>query len=64
VPWELAESQRISGKCWPKVGGGFANQASSLYILRVPTGGLPLKAVHDYRLPFRLTIDCFFLYIE
>ena len=21
VPWDLAESQRIAGKCWPKVGG-------------------------------------------
>jgi hypothetical protein len=20
VPWDLAESQRIAGKCWPKVG--------------------------------------------
>jgi len=28
VPWDLAESQRISGKCWPKVAGFFANQAS------------------------------------
>jgi hypothetical protein len=29
VPWDLAESQRIAGKCWPKVGGCYANQASS-----------------------------------
>ena len=29
VPWDLAESQRIAGKFWPKVGGFFANQASS-----------------------------------
>ena len=21
MPWDLAESQRIAGKCWPKVGG-------------------------------------------
>ena len=28
MPWDLAESQRIAGKCWPKVGGFFANQAS------------------------------------
>jgi hypothetical protein len=27
---------------------------SSLY--RVPTGGLPVKAVHDYRLPFKTKV--------
>ena len=28
MPWDLAESQRISGKCWPKVAGFLANQAT------------------------------------
>ena len=32
MPWDLAESQRIAGKCWPKVGGFFANQASTVKI--------------------------------
>ena len=32
MPWDLAESQRIAGKCWPKVGGFFANQASKLHM--------------------------------
>ena len=33
MSWNLAESQRIAGKCWPKVGGFFpffANEASTL----------------------------------
>ena len=30
MPWDLAESQRISGKCWPKVAGFFAYQASKI----------------------------------
>jgi hypothetical protein len=29
VPWDLAESQRIAGKCWPKVAGFSRNQASN-----------------------------------
>ena len=43
MPWDLAESQRISGKCWPKVGGFFANQAST-GPLCIAAGGPKAKA--------------------
>jgi hypothetical protein len=35
VPWDLAESQRIAGKCWPKVAGFFATKLVAI-CLNIP----------------------------